>query len=399
MTPPSFTSGELADRFGLELRGDAGLDIEGVATLARAEPGQLAFLANSRYRGQLGDSRASLVVMRAEDADAAPGAVLIAKDPYTAFAKMAALFERRQAREPGIHPNAVIDPTARIAPGAHVGPFVTVGARSVIGEGSVLGPGCIIGEDCVVGDGCELIARVTLVTRVRLGQRVLVHAGAGGVGRARTGAGRIGRAPLALPRAARGGWRGARVGRGRVRRERVRRERVRMSAQWKQRPEGGGRFAIWLIRTIGRHGGRRLGRACLYPITAYFLLRRGPERRASRAWLTRALGRPATPKEIERARNYLSEFESAAAEPVTPKASAGGGGGKGKRKKAADADAAAAPTAATDATTTAKPPANFNVDEAVPVEAPVKEEVVRAADAKSAAAAATACGGVCSSSG
>ena len=178
MTPPSFTSGELADRFGLELRGDAGLVIEGVATLARAEPGQLAFLANSRYRGQLGDSRASLVVMRAEDADAAPGAVLIAKDPYTAFAKMAALFERRQAREPGIHPNAVIDPTARIAPGAHVGPFVTVGARSVIGEGSVLGPGCIIGEDCVVGDGCELIARVTLVTRVRLGQRVLVHPGA-----------------------------------------------------------------------------------------------------------------------------------------------------------------------------------------------------------------------------
>ena len=178
MTPPSFTSGELADRFGLELRGDAGLVIDGVATLARAEPGQLAFLANSRYRGQLGDSRARLVVMRAEDADAAPGAVLIAKDPYTAFAKMAALFERRQAREPGIHPNAVIDPTARIAPGAHVGPFVTVGARSVIGEGSVLGPGCIIGEDCVVGDGCELIARVTLVTRVRLGQRVLVHPGA-----------------------------------------------------------------------------------------------------------------------------------------------------------------------------------------------------------------------------
>ena len=178
MTPPSFTSGELADRFGLELRGDAGLVIDGVATLARAEPGQLAFLANSRYRGQLGDSRASLVVMRAEDADAAPGAVLIAKDPYTAFAKMAALFERRQAREPGIHPNAVIDPTARIAPGAHVGPFVTVGARSVVGEGSVLGPGCIIGEDCVVGDGCELIARVTLVTRVRLGRRVLVHPGA-----------------------------------------------------------------------------------------------------------------------------------------------------------------------------------------------------------------------------
>jgi len=178
MTLPSFTSGELAARFGLELRGDAGLPIVGVATLARAEPGQLAFLANSRYRSQLADSRASLVVLRAEDAADATGTVLVAKDPYTAFAKMAALFERKPVREPGIHPSAVIDPTARVAPGAHVGPFVMVGARSTIGAGSVLGPGCIIGDDCAVGEECELIARVTLVTRVRLGQRVLIHPGA-----------------------------------------------------------------------------------------------------------------------------------------------------------------------------------------------------------------------------
>jgi predicted LPLAT superfamily acyltransferase len=64
-----------------------------------------------------------------------------------------------------------------------------------------------------------------------------------------------------------------------------------MSADWKQRPEGGGRFAIWLIRSIARYGGRSVGRACLYPITLYFLLVRGPERRASRTYLTRALGR------------------------------------------------------------------------------------------------------------
>lgn len=73
-----------------------------------------------------------------------------------------------------------------------------------------------------------------------------------------------------------------------------------MSAQWKQRPEGGGRLAIWMIRSIGRHGGRALGRALLYPITLYFLARRGPERRASRAWLTRALGRPASLVEVAR---------------------------------------------------------------------------------------------------
>ncbi|HEY1076766.1 MAG TPA: UDP-3-O-(3-hydroxymyristoyl)glucosamine N-acyltransferase, partial [Fontimonas sp.] len=176
--PPTHTARALADRFGLELRGDPDLTIEGVATLARAERGQLAFLANTRYRSQLADSQASLVVLRAEDAEVAPGAVLIAKDPYTAFAKMAALFDSRPARTPGIHPSAVIDPSARIAASAHIGPFVAVGAHSVIGEGCIVGPGCVIGDDCTVGDGSELIARITLVTRVRLGKRVLVHPGA-----------------------------------------------------------------------------------------------------------------------------------------------------------------------------------------------------------------------------
>ena len=65
-----------------------------------------------------------------------------------------------------------------------------------------------------------------------------------------------------------------------------------MSADWKQRPEGGGWLALWLIRTIARSGGRMVARLLLFPITAYFLLVRGPERQASREYLARALGRP-----------------------------------------------------------------------------------------------------------
>ncbi|HVI57820.1 MAG TPA: acyltransferase [Luteimonas sp.] len=73
-----------------------------------------------------------------------------------------------------------------------------------------------------------------------------------------------------------------------------------MSSGWKQRREGGGWFAIWLIRSIGRYGGRALARLCLYPITLYFLLRRGAERRDSRAALSRLLGRPATLADVAR---------------------------------------------------------------------------------------------------
>ncbi|XQA61539.1 UDP-3-O-(3-hydroxymyristoyl)glucosamine N-acyltransferase [Xanthomonas sacchari] len=174
----SYTADEIAERFGLQVHGDGSVAVRGVATLAQAGPGQLSFLANPRYRAQLADSTAAIVVLRADDAEAAPGTALIARDPYVAFAKIAALFDVAPLRPPGIHPSASIDPSAQVAASAHIGAFVSIGARSVIGEGCVIGPGCVIGEDCQVGAGSELIARVTLVTRVRLGQRVRVHPGA-----------------------------------------------------------------------------------------------------------------------------------------------------------------------------------------------------------------------------
>jgi UDP-3-O-[3-hydroxymyristoyl] glucosamine N-acyltransferase len=175
---PTHTAQQLAEQFGLQVHGDGSTAIHGVATLAHAGPGQLTFLANPRYRAQLADSQAGIVVLRAEDADAAPGTALIAKDPYTTFAKIAALFDIAPARPPGIHPSAVIDPSARVAASAHIGPFVSIGAGSSVGENCIVGAGSIIGEDCHLDTGCELIARVTLVTRVKLGKRVRVHPGA-----------------------------------------------------------------------------------------------------------------------------------------------------------------------------------------------------------------------------
>ncbi len=73
-----------------------------------------------------------------------------------------------------------------------------------------------------------------------------------------------------------------------------------MSTHWTERPEGGGRFALWLIRSIGLRFGRPAARLILYPITLYFFFRRGPERRASRAFLSRVYGRPAGASDVLR---------------------------------------------------------------------------------------------------
>ena len=67
-----------------------------------------------------------------------------------------------------------------------------------------------------------------------------------------------------------------------------------MTATWTERPEGGGRTALRLLIAIALRLGRAPARLILYPVALYFMLRRGPERRASRGYLSRALGRPAT---------------------------------------------------------------------------------------------------------
>jgi len=176
---PSHTAAQLAQRFGLGLQGDGDVRVTGVSTLAGARPGELTFLANPRYRAQLSGTRASVLVLRADETDGSfPGTLLLASDPYVAFAKIGALFDVRPAPAPGVHASAAIDDDATVDATAHVGPFVSIGPRSVVHAGAVVGPGCVIGEDCIVGEGCELGANVTLVRRVRLGRRVLIHSGA-----------------------------------------------------------------------------------------------------------------------------------------------------------------------------------------------------------------------------
>lgn len=168
----------LASRFGLELHGDGNREIHGVGTLAAATAQQLSFLSNPHYRAQLAGCKAAAIIVNADAAADCPGACLIAKDVYLAFAKIAALFERTAAIVAGIHPTAVIAPSANIAADASIGPHCVVEDDAQIDARVVVGPHCVVGHRCHVGAQSHLVARVTLVRDVRLGKRVLVHPGA-----------------------------------------------------------------------------------------------------------------------------------------------------------------------------------------------------------------------------
>lgn len=169
---------DLADRFQLPFRGDGGTQVTGIGTLAGAQSGQLAFLANSKYSMQLAATQASVVVLGEADADASPRACLISGNPYTTFAQISALFDDGETVDEGIHASAVVHASALISPSARIGAYTVIGARTVVEDGAVVYPHGSIGQDCIVGEACVLMPRVTLVKRVRLGKRVRIHSGA-----------------------------------------------------------------------------------------------------------------------------------------------------------------------------------------------------------------------------
>jgi UDP-3-O-[3-hydroxymyristoyl] glucosamine N-acyltransferase len=172
-----YSLGELAVRFGLELRGDPAQRVSHVATLGQAGPGCISFLANSRYRRQLPGTRATAVVLTAPVAEECPVAALIDPNPYLAYARIATLLYPVAPPVPGVHPSAVVAAGAQVPASASVGPLSVIEAGVHLGEGVQIGPGCVVQSGARVGAGTVLMSRVSLYAGVQIGARCLLHSG------------------------------------------------------------------------------------------------------------------------------------------------------------------------------------------------------------------------------
>lgn len=178
MEGPSFRLAELAERFGLELRGDPDRRITGLGTLSGAGPEDLGFLANPGYREQLRSTRAGAVILPATALDDCPVDALVSTNPYASWARIAACLTPSPTPVPGIHASAVVHESARIDPSVQIEAHVFVGPGCRIGGNAIIGPSSILASEVDVGPDCRLVARVYLGARTRLGTRVLIHPGA-----------------------------------------------------------------------------------------------------------------------------------------------------------------------------------------------------------------------------
>ena len=169
--------GELAVRFGCELRGDPNTSVDHVATLTGADPRALCFLANPRYKSQLAQTRAGAVVVDQASAAECPSAALICANPHAAYARIAAVLHPLPRGPAGVHASAIVAESAKIDPTAHVGPLCVIGERAAIGPRAYVGPHCVLEDEVTLAEDVYLTARVTLCRSVQVGARTIVQPG------------------------------------------------------------------------------------------------------------------------------------------------------------------------------------------------------------------------------
>ncbi|MDR1361064.1 MAG: UDP-3-O-(3-hydroxymyristoyl)glucosamine N-acyltransferase [Rickettsiales bacterium] len=159
----SITAFELAEKFGLELRGNPNISVRSVAPIADAAAGQLAFYSTERNSAAfkilpisvLQNTRASIILLQPEQVSDAPAGatLLITSSPRGNIVKILAEIYKEKPRR-GIHWSAHIDRGVffRKKRSLYIGQFVTIERGAVLERGVKIYPNAFIGKNVVIGE-------------------------------------------------------------------------------------------------------------------------------------------------------------------------------------------------------------------------------------------------------
>ena len=168
---------EINRRLGTRLENGAPeTEIHSVAGIETAGPGQITFVANSKYAAAARTTKASAVIV-AEDFPALATAMLRSKNPYFDFARALELFYTPPRYLPGIDPTAVVHQSANIGAGAHLGPYVVIQEDVEIGQNAVLLAHVVVYRGATIGDNFLAHAHAVVREFCRIGNNVILQNG------------------------------------------------------------------------------------------------------------------------------------------------------------------------------------------------------------------------------
>src|SRR5262245_6623368 len=170
------TLDELARLVGGKVTGDGRTVIRAVNGIKEAGPGDITFLANTKYAPLLASTKASAVIVA--DGTPAPIPALCVRNPDLAFGLIASHLYGGAHRPPaGVHPSAVVAKSALLGKNVSIGAGTVVEDGAAIGDNAVLYAQVYVGREAAIGADTILYPQVVVREKCRIGARVILHSG------------------------------------------------------------------------------------------------------------------------------------------------------------------------------------------------------------------------------
>jgi UDP-3-O-[3-hydroxymyristoyl] glucosamine N-acyltransferase len=167
---------ELAQLVGGICQGPEDLPIRGLAAIHQAGPEDITFVTRPKFAKQIDASRAGAFIV-SPDLQKVPRPLIIATNPYLAYAKIATVFAPPLRRWPGVSNQAYLGAHCRLGKDVSIAPFVWIGDNVSLGDNVTLAPGVVLGHGVTIGTETRLSANVTVGDNCFLGNRVIIHSG------------------------------------------------------------------------------------------------------------------------------------------------------------------------------------------------------------------------------
>lgn len=180
MNHVTLTAAKIAEMVNGKLIGSPARTISSVSGIRDAQSDQLSFIGNKKYQHQLESTKAGVVLVCPDlaDAPAVDRSLIVCDNVDYAFAKVIAVFAEEPPKWPvGVHPSAVVSPEAKLGQGVSINANAVIEAGAEIGDGTVIGAGCYIGHDVKIGAGSLLYPNVTVMYRCVIGRKAVIHPG------------------------------------------------------------------------------------------------------------------------------------------------------------------------------------------------------------------------------
>ena len=147
----SFKLEELAKLTDSLVIGDPECFVDNLSSISSASESSITFLTNSKYSGNLKNSKACAVLVDENYKEDKNFNYLKSKDPYLAYATLSKLFKGESNNTfPFVDKSAVISENSVISKNVYIGPHVYIG------------PNCVIEDNVTINANCSIVQNVSI---------------------------------------------------------------------------------------------------------------------------------------------------------------------------------------------------------------------------------------------